>query len=134
MTEESSSPSYHRRQALRQTAATSSRLVQASRPLKDYVSLAQRLHVAFGQAVDARQVDAAYVFGLRLATLALESLPRHPEWKQPYHAKEKRRLASQVDNAIAQMEILKQRMDAEELMRQQQQRIEAEDRRKKKKR
>lgn len=130
MTEDTSSPSYERRQALRQAAATSARLVKASRPLKEYLTMAQRLYTAFGQAVDARQVDAAYVYGLRLANLALDALPRHPEWKQPYYTKEKRRLASQVDQALAQMEILKQRMNAEELMRQQQLRIQEENRQK----
>jgi hypothetical protein len=79
--------------------------------------MAQSLHAAFLQAIEKRQIDAAYVYGLRLASLALELLPRHPAWKQPTVEKEKRRLTTVVDSTIQQMEVLKQRMDAEELMR-----------------
>jgi hypothetical protein len=125
MAEESSSPSYQRRQALRQSAAMSPRLVQASRPLSEYFDMAQRLHAAFGGSIEKRQIDAAYVYGLRLASLAIELLPQHPQWKQSF-AKEKRRLASQVDQVIEQLEALKKRMDAEELLRQHQQRQEEE--------
>jgi len=126
MTEETSTPGYERLQALRKAAATNGRLVQASRPLSEYLALTQRLHAAFHRAVDDRQVDAAYVYGLRLANLAIESLPRHPEWKQPHVVKERRRLTSQVDRVLSRMELLKQRITYEEMLRQQQQREEQE--------
>ena len=133
MTEDFSSPSYERRQALKAAAATSSRLVKASRPLKEYVVMAKRLREAFCRSVDERQVDAAYVYGLRLANLVLEALPRHPQWKQgQISTKDKQRLTDQVDQTLAQMEALKNRMDAEELLRQQQQRLHEESIRKEK--
>mmetsp|Transcript_11061 Transcript_11061/g.22666 ORF Transcript_11061/g.22666 Transcript_11061/m.22666 type:complete len:525 (-) Transcript_11061:172-1746(-) len=130
MTEETSSPGYQRLQALRKAAATNGRVVQASRPIAEYFSLTQRLCAAFHRAVDDRQVDAAYVYGLRLANLAIESLPRHPEWKQPHVAKERRRLTSQVDQVLSRMELLKQRITYEEMLRQQQQREEQEEKQK----
>ena len=94
--------------------------------ISEYFAMTQRLHTAFGVSIEKRQIDAAYVYGLRLASLAVELLPNHPEWKQSSCAKQKRRLANQVDQTLRQMEVLKQRMDAEELMRRQKQHQEEE--------
>ena len=115
------SPSYARRQALRQAdAATLKSLnVLDTNPLTKYTCLANRLLDAFQCAVDDRNLDEAYVFGLRFSTFSLQVLPKHIEWNK--NLKEKRRNQQQVDKVLSMMEILKQRMDVEEMVLRQQQ-------------
>lgn len=131
MSSNEDSPSYQRRQALREADAGNTIRVLDSYPLHKYFELSQRLLDAFQKSVDQRQMDEAYVYGMRFATFGIESLPKHKEWrKTSIYNKQKRRNAQQVDKVLAIMEIIKQRMDAEELVRQE--RIKAEEEEKQK--
>jgi len=117
---EQPSPSHERRLALRQADAGNTIRVLDCYPLTKYFDMARRLLDAFQTAVDERRLDEAYVYGLRFAAFSLESLPRHKDWKLAgKHSQQKRRNAQQVDKVLSMMETIKQRMDAEELVRQQ---------------
>lgn len=131
MSSNEDSPSYQRRQALREADASNTIRVLDSYPLPKYFDLSQRLLDAFQKAVDQRQMDEAYVYGMRFATFGVESLPKHKDWRTTgIYNKQKRRNAQQVDKVLAIMEIIKQRMDAEELVRQERTRAEEEERQK----
>ena len=118
--EQPASPSHERRLALRQADAGNTIRVLDCYPLTKYFDMARRLLDAFQTAVDERRLDEAYVYGLRFAAFSLESLPRHKDWKLAgKHSQQKRRNAQQVDKVLSVMETIKQRMDAEELVRQQ---------------
>lgn len=120
------SPSFQRRQALRQADAGNSIRVLDSYPLMKYFDISQRLLDAFQKAVDGRRLDEAYVYGLRFAAFGVESLPKHKDWRKTTYTKQKRRNAKQVEKVISMMEIIKQRMDAEELVLQEQRRVQEE--------
>ncbi len=124
------SPSYQRRQALRQADTGNSIRVLDSYPLSKYFDLSQRLLDAFQKAVDGRRMDEAYVYGLRFAAFGVESLPKHKDWRKTNtYNKHKRRNAKQVEKVISMMEIIKQRMDAEEIVLQERRQAEEDERR-----
>jgi len=111
------SPSADRRKALKEADAANELRVLGSCPLSKYIDIADRLLDHFQNAVDGRRLDEAYVFGLRFANLCLSSLPKHPEWKHDTRSKARKRLTSQVGDVLCMMDVIKQRMDAEELMK-----------------
>jgi hypothetical protein len=111
------SPSAERRKALKEADAANQLRVLESCPLSKYIDIADRLLDHFQDAVDGRRFDEAYVFGLRFANLCLSSLPQHPEWKHDAISKGRKRLTSQVGDVLCMMDVIKQRMDAEELMK-----------------
>ncbi len=111
------SPSAGRRKALKEQDAKNQLRVLASCPLPKYIDIADRLLEHFQDAVDGRRLDEAYVFGLRYANLCLSSLPQHPEWRRETSSKARKRLTGQVGDVLCMMDVLKQRMDAEELMK-----------------
>jgi len=80
-----------------------------------YLVIADRLLEHFQDSVDKCQLDEAYVFGLRFASLALSSLPQHPEWNLNTNSEGKKRLTSQANDVLLNLDVIKQRMDAEEL-------------------
>ena len=111
------SPSAERRRALKEADASNQLGVLASCPLSKYMDIADRLLDHFQDALDGRRFDEAYVFGLRFANLGLSSLPQHPEWKHDSSSKGRKRLTSQVGDVLCMMDVIKQRMDAEELIK-----------------
>eukprot|EP00751_Fragilariopsis_kerguelensis_P030628 CAMPEP_0170918676 /NCGR_PEP_ID=MMETSP0735-20130129/8130_1 /TAXON_ID=186038 /ORGANISM="Fragilariopsis kerguelensis, Strain L26-C5" /LENGTH=608 /DNA_ID=CAMNT_0011317211 /DNA_START=52 /DNA_END=1879 /DNA_ORIENTATION=- len=113
----SSSPSAGRRKALKEADSANQELrVFESYPLAKYFDISGRLLDHFQDAVYKRRLDEAYVFGLRFANLGL-CLPQHPEWKSNTNSKGVKRLTSQVEDVLCMMDVIKQRMDAEELMK-----------------
>ena len=122
------SPSFQRRQALRQADAGNVVRVLDSYPLSKYFDISERLLDAFQKAVDGRRLDEAYVYGLRFAAFGVESLPKHRSWRKATHTKQKHRNAQQAEKVISMMEIIKQRMDAEEMILQEQRRVAEEQR------
>ena len=111
------SPSAERRKALKEADASNKLRVLGSCPLTKYIDIADRLMEHFQDAVDGRRLDEAYVFGLRYANLCISSLPQHPEWKRDNSSRARKRLTSQVGDVLSMMDVIKQRMDAEELMK-----------------
>ena len=111
------SPSAERRKALKEADASNKLRVLGSCPLTKYIDIADRLMEHFQDAVDGRRLDEAYVFGLRYANLCISSLPQHPEWKLDTSSRARKRLTSQVGDVLSMMDVIKQRMDAEELMK-----------------
>lgn len=120
----SSSPSAARRQALKAAEEQNKPRAMVSNdfPLSKYMDIAPRLLECFQNAVDQRQLDEAYIYGLRFAGLVVEGLPQHKEWRQsPVDARRKQKLNAQVTKVLAMMEVIVQRMDAEELVQERKQ-------------
>jgi len=113
--EEETSPSTGRRKALKEAHSANNVQVLGSCPLLKYLVIADRLLEHFQDSVDKCQLDEAYVFGLRFASLALSSLPQHPEWNLNTNSEGKKRLTSQANDVLLNLDVIKQRMDAEEL-------------------
>mmetsp|Transcript_21214 Transcript_21214/g.27919 ORF Transcript_21214/g.27919 Transcript_21214/m.27919 type:complete len:510 (+) Transcript_21214:51-1580(+) len=115
-----SSPSYNRRQTLRDSDAGNLVTVTSasSYPLEKHFQIIERLLRRFQQALEERRMDETYVYGIRFATFCLEQLPNHPQYNQKRFQKAKIRNARQVDRVLKTMEIITQRMDAEELVKQ----------------
>merc|ERR1712183_390090 len=115
--EEETSPSAVRRKALKEADSANNLQVLGSCPLLKYLDIADRLLEHFQDAINKCQLDEAYVFGIRFANLALSSLPQHPQWKLNTNSEGKKRLASQVNEVLLNLHVIKQQMDAEELMK-----------------
>jgi len=111
------SPSAERRKALKEADAANQLRVLGSCPLSKYIDIADRLLDHFQDSVDGRRLDEAYVFGLRFANLCISSLPQHPEWRHDTTNKGPKRVTSQVGDVLCMMDVIRQRMDAEELIR-----------------
>jgi len=111
------SPSAGRRKALKEADSPNQELrVFESYPIAKYFDISDHLLDHFQNAVYKRRLDEAYVFGLRFANLGL-CLPQHPEWKSNTNSKGGKRLTSQIEDVLCMMDVIKQRMDAEELMK-----------------
>jgi len=119
--ESSSSPSADRRRALKKEAEAAATVsVLPSCPLSKYLDVADRLFEHFQEAMgcpDNSRLDESYVLGLRFAGLVVSTLPQHPEWKLEADAKRTKRLTSQVKDVLCVMNVIKDRMDAEELQK-----------------
>merc|ERR1712183_676615 len=113
--DEEISPSAGRRKALKEADSANNLQVLGSCPLLKYIDIADRLLEHFQDAINKCQLDEAYVFGIRFANLALSSLPQHPQWKLNTNSEGKKRLASQANDVLLNLDVIKQRMDAEEL-------------------
>lgn len=112
------SPSAERRKALKQADTAYQLRVLESCPLSKYITIADRLLQHFQDALDGRRLDESYVFGLRFANLCISGLPQHPDWKRDASiAKARKRLTEQVGDVLSKMDVIKQRMDAEELLK-----------------
>jgi hypothetical protein len=107
-------PSQGRRQALRDADKSNVLLVIDTYPIDKYYAVMDRLVKEFYAAVDARQLDQAYIYGVRYASFSLESLPKHREYKRTFTRKK----AAQVEQVLAKLESVTERMDAEELQKQ----------------
>ena len=117
-----SSPSAARRKALRASDPVKIR-VSPGLPIAFYAETANALHSAFCQAVAERNLDAAYVYGIRYATLVVEHMPQHPK----YGKAQAKRNQGKVETVLKSLEQVTERMDAEELVKERQ-RKEEEDR------
>jgi len=106
-----------RRKALKEADSAHQIRILESCQLSKYVDIADRLLERFQDAVDGRRLDEAYVFGLRFANLCLSGLPQHSDWTRDATSKGRKRLTSQVGDVLCMMDVIKQRMDAEELMK-----------------
>mmetsp|Transcript_31298 Transcript_31298/g.51664 ORF Transcript_31298/g.51664 Transcript_31298/m.51664 type:complete len:607 (+) Transcript_31298:63-1883(+) len=108
-------PSQGRRQALRDADKSNVLLVIDTYPIAKYYAVMDRLVMEFDAAVDARQLDQAYVYGIRFASFSLESLPKHKDYKKTF----RKQKATQVEQVLAKLESVTERMDAEEWQKQQ---------------
>ena len=113
------SPSYKRRQALRDANTTTIQVLD-SNPIDRYYETSLKLLSAFQQAVDERRLDQAYVYGVRFASFSIDSLPRHKHYKLQTNVRSKSRNLKQVDMVLKMMEVVTQRMDAEEMIKEKQ--------------
>merc|ERR1712224_637349 len=88
-------------------------------PLSKYLDVADKLFEHFQDAVscpDESRLDESYVLGLRFAGLVVTTLPQHPEWKKlECNANRTKLLTSRVKDVLYMMDVLKDRMDADEL-------------------
>ncbi|VEU34755.1 unnamed protein product [Pseudo-nitzschia multistriata] len=108
-----SSPSFSRRRALNEADAPNQIEVIDEYPLSKYLAMAERLFACFQQSFEHLNLDEAFVYGMRFAQLGLVELPRHGEWRAGGEREE--RLGSLVEKALSRLEIIKRRMDEEEL-------------------
>lgn len=118
---DSISPSAARRKALRQSATSTTSIVPTV-PIKNYYALTDRLYASFSVALDNRELDHAYVWGIRFATFSTEALPRHPSYNNnnTAFAKLRKRNAQRTQQVLTQLEAVTARMDAEERLKEQQ--------------
>merc|ERR1712224_236830 len=98
-------------------------------PLSKYLDVADKLFEHFQDAVscnDESRLDESYVLGLRFAGLVVTTLPQHPEWKMMKRGDESssndnntaqrtKLLTSRVKDVLYMMDVLKDRMDADEV-------------------
>eukprot|EP00934_Nitzschia_sp_Nitz4_P001319 Nitzschia sp. Nitz4//scaffold7_size249615//28732//30351//NITZ4_001142-RA/size249615-processed-gene-0.174-mRNA-1//-1//CDS//3329558337//1319//frame0 len=122
MTTEESSPSASRRQALRKANEGTTMRVLDSYPLDRYLDMGDRLLDTFQQAVDARELDQAYIYGLRFASFCVDTIPKHKDYKLAVNRKRIQRVAQKLEKVVSILEIVTQRMDAEELVLQERKR------------
>lgn len=108
------SPSYVRRQALRDADKSSIITVLNSYSIEKYYDAADRLLETFQHAIDRRNLDDAYILGVRFGTFSLESLPKHKDYSKVTYKSLRIRNAKQVEEVLQKVERVTKRMDAEE--------------------
>jgi Snf7 len=112
-----SSPSAARRQALRDADASNSssvyRVIETF-PVESYFEMTKRLLKEFEASLDCRNLDAAYIYGIRFATFSLEVLPKHKGYKNATQLRQVN--AKQVEQVLLALEDVTARMDAEEVV------------------
>jgi hypothetical protein len=122
-----SSPSASRRKALRDADKVNIIQVIGTYPIEKYYAVTDRLLQQFLQALDERRLNDAYVYGIRFATFSIDSLPKHKNYRQknPMNVSLRIKNARQVDQVLKKLESVTARMDAEELVAQQQRKRQA---------
>ncbi|KAI2512568.1 hypothetical protein MHU86_1787 [Fragilaria crotonensis] len=116
------SPSAARRKALREADKANIVNVIGTYPIEKYYAVTDRLLQQFLQSLDDRRLDDAYVYGIRFASFSIDSLPTHKNYRQkdPLQVSLRIKNARQVDQVLKKLESVTARMDAEELVAQQQ--------------
>lgn len=125
-------PSYARRQALRKADIGNGVKISNGTSIDRYYEISQQLLDRFLHALDQKQLDSAYVYGIRFSTLCLEEIPKHKDYSTSRNgklARKRKEMSEKVESVLSLLEIVNQRMDAEELLKQQQ-KLEAEKQRK----
>ncbi|KAL3937655.1 MAG: hypothetical protein SGBAC_007285 [Bacillariaceae sp.] len=117
-------PSTARRQALRQGADSNKIQIRKAIPLSKYYSIAKRLLDHFTAAFDDRSLNEAYIYGVRYASLCVESIPQHPAYRDRTYAMQHKEMSDKCNYVLECLEIVRQRMDAEEILREQQRKLE----------
>lgn len=117
-------PSTARRQALRQGADSNKIQIRKDIPLSKYYSIAKRLLDHFTAAFDDRSLDEAYIYGVRYASLCVESIPQHPTYRDRTYAIQHKDMSDKCNHVLQCLEIVRQRMDAQEILREQQRQLE----------
>lgn len=125
-------PSYARRQALRKADVGNGVKISNGTSIDRYYEISKQLLDRFLHALDQKQLDSAYVYGIRFSTLCLEEIPKHKDYSTCRNgklARKRKEMSEKVESVLSLLEIVNQRMDAEEILKQQQ-KLEAEKQRK----
>jgi hypothetical protein len=120
-------PSSDRRQALRRADEGNSIRISNDVPLERFYDISKRLLSRFQEAFDQRHLDEAYVYGVRFASLCVDAIPKHASYQHSRFARQRKDVGQKCDQVLKLLDIVRQRMDAEEILNEQA----AEDERKK---
>ncbi|CAJ1965801.1 unnamed protein product [Cylindrotheca closterium] len=112
-------PSSARRQTLKQGADSNKIQLRNEIPLSKYYSIAKRLLDYFTASFDARSLDEAYIYGVRFVSLCVQ-LGQHPSYKQRSYVIQHKEMSDKCNHVLECLEIVRQRMDAQEILREQQ--------------
>ncbi len=108
------SPSCARRRALLQADEGNQTKLFDGYPLSKYIAIAHQSFRYFQRSVQELKLDEAYVYGMRFVQLALTNLPKHRGWNT-LGPETRTDLTSKVTKVLSRLEIIKQRMDEEEI-------------------
>lgn len=82
-------------------------------PLSKYVIIAQRLFDYFQESYENKNINEAYVYGIRFAQFGLVNLPKYREWE--IGGEVEANIKSQFATVRSRLKTIKRRMDEEEL-------------------
>eukprot|EP00980_Cylindrotheca_fusiformis_P003727 scaffold825_cov147-Cylindrotheca_fusiformis.AAC.2 len=111
-------PSSARRQALRRADEGNSIRISNEVPLERYYDISKRLLFQFQDAFDHRRLDEAYVYGVRFASLCVDAIPKHASHSQKRFMRQQKETRQKCDRVLQLLDIVRQRMDAEEILHQ----------------
>ena len=80
-------PSYARRQALRKADIGNGVKISNGTSIDRYYEISKQLLDRFLHALDQKQLDSAYVYGIRFSTLCLEEIPKHKDYSTSRNGK-----------------------------------------------
>lgn len=112
-------PSSARRQALRRADEGNNIRISNDIPLERFYDISKRLISRFQEAFDQRRLDEAYVYGIRLASLCVDAIPKHSSYSQKRFSRQRKENGQKCDRILKLLEIVRQRMDAEEILKHQ---------------
>jgi hypothetical protein len=112
-------PSSARRQALRQADEGNSIRISNDVPLERFYDISKRLLSRFQEAFDQRHLDEAYVYGVRFASLCVDAIPKHASYQNSRFARQRKDVGQKCDQVLKLLDIVRQRMDAEEILQEQ---------------
>jgi hypothetical protein len=78
---------------------------------------------SFQRAYEKRQLDDAYVYGMRYGVFCLQAIPTHDYYRQPRYAKRRVDMQVMVETVVAQLERIAEWMDAEEVEKERQRQV-----------
>lgn len=95
-------------------------------PISKYYNVIEKIHFAFYKAYLSGELDQAYIYGKRYATMAMISIPKHEYYLSPAHSADKHKSIRKSTEVIGILEKVVAGMDREEEERDRQQKKYAE--------
>ena len=113
---ESERPSSKRRQQLRQADKNSGSVPTVSNffPLERYFDASDKLVDVFQSSFDKRQLDEAYVYGLRYCDFCMDGIRHHDYYDATKFSARRLQMGKRINDVVAKLELVADWMDEEE--------------------
>lgn len=114
MVEQRESPSHERRKLLR-GVADGVPTVSNFFPIERYYDASDKVFESFEVAFERKQLDNAFVYGLRYSTFYVKGIVKHDYYHSKQSEARRNQANKRVDDVLGKLELVTQWMDAEEL-------------------
>lgn len=112
-------PSSNRRRHLREADAKSGQMPTVSNffPLERYYEASDKVLQSFEMSYESRQLDEAYVYGMRYCSFCVEGIVHHDYYKAKKFDFRRKQTTDRVQEVLTKLELVADWMDAEEIMK-----------------
>jgi hypothetical protein len=112
-------PSSKRRIHLREADAKSGSMPTVSNffPLERYYEASDKVLQSFEMSFESRQLDEAYVYGMRYCTFCVEGIVHHDYYRAKKFDSRRKQTTDRVQEVLTKLELVAEWMDAEEIIK-----------------